>query len=315
MRVVALAGGVGGAKLVDGLARNEDLASLTVLVNTGDDFEHFGLRICPDLDTVVYTLAGIVDPEKGWGRAGESWNFMRAIADFGGADWFQLGDRDLALHVYRTEMLRDGHTLSEVTRNVCRALGVNTGVIPMTDDQVPTIVLTEEGELPFQEYFVARRFEPVVNGFRFEGVEEAKPAPEVLPALASADLVVLCPSNPWVSLDPILAIPGIRSALVSKTVVGVSPIIAGKAVKGPAARMFEQLGFIPGPAAVAQHFRDLLTGLIIDHEDASSGQGIADMGVAVKRSDILMRSVEDRERLGRQVVDFAVEIRQVGVSP
>ncbi|MGH2606394.1 MAG: 2-phospho-L-lactate transferase, partial [Anaerolineales bacterium] len=254
MKIVILSGGVGGAKLVDGLAAVLAPEELTVIVNTGDDFDHLGLRICPDLDTVVYTLAGLADPETGWGRADESWNFLQSLAQLGGPSWFRLGDRDLALHIERTRRLDAGEPLSRVMEGLARALGVRIKVLPMSDDPTPTIVITDEGRLPFQEYFVARGWQPKVLGFSFDGIEAAQPAPGVLEALRTADAVVFGPSNPWVSVDPILAVPGIRHALEGKRVLAVSPIVGGRALKGPAAKMFAELGIPPSAVAVAGHY-------------------------------------------------------------
>ncbi|HLF88511.1 MAG TPA: 2-phospho-L-lactate transferase, partial [Anaerolineales bacterium] len=253
MKVVALAGGVGGAKLADGLAQILPPKNLTVIVNTGDDFEHFGLKICPDLDTVCYTLAGMANPVTGWGLAGETWNALEAIGTLGGSGWFRLGDRDLGTHLERTRRLRSGQSLSQITRDFCRAWGVQPVVLPMSDDPVPTIVQTDEGELAFQEYFVRRQCHPRVRGFHFEGVQHARAAPGMLEVIEGADLIVICPSNPWVSVDPILAIPGVREALTPSPspstrggrIVAVSPIIAGQAVKGPAAKMYAELGVEP----------------------------------------------------------------------
>ena len=242
MKVVALAGGVGGAKLVDGLAAVLAPDDLTVVVNTGDDFRHLGLSICPDLDTITYTLAGLANPQTGWGRRDESWSFLETLGRLGGPTWFRLGDRDLALHVQRTRRLAEGQPLSQVTAELCAALGVGVRVLPMSDQPVSTRVLTEEGELTFQDYFVARGCEPRVSSFRLEGLEAAQAAPGVLQALREAAVVILCPSNPWVSLDPILALPGVRPSLALKFAVGVSPIVGGQAVKGPAAKMFRELG-------------------------------------------------------------------------
>jgi len=233
MKIVALAGGVGGAKLANGLAQIQHPEDLTIIVNTGDDFKHLGLFICPDLDTVCYKLAGLANPETGWGRADESWHAIENITRLGGPNWFHLGDQDLGTHLERTRRLKAGQTLSQITRDFCAAWGIGPTVLPMSDDPVPTIVLTDEGELPFQEYFVHRRCEPRVRGFRFQGVDGAHPAPGMIAAIREADLVVICPSNPWVSIDPILALPNIRSEIGSRRVVAVSPIIGGKAVKGP----------------------------------------------------------------------------------
>ena len=268
MKIVALAGGVGGAKLADGLAQILPPADLTIVVNTGDDFEHLGLLICPDVDTVCYTLAGLANPRTGWGRRTETFHTLENIQNLGGPDWFQIGDKDLATHLERTRRLREGQSLSQITLHFCQAWGVRHLVLPMSDQSVRTIVDTrEDGELSFQEYFVHRKCEPKVRGFRFSGIESAQPAPGVLKSIQEADAVVLCPSNPWVSIDPILALPGLRSALAAKIVLAVSPIIGGQTVKGPAAKMYTELGFRPSALAVARHYADFLTGFILDMVD------------------------------------------------
>jgi len=305
MKVVALAGGVGGAKLVDGLAALLPPEDLTVVVNTGDDFQHLGLSICPDLDTVTYTLAGLANSRTGWGRRDESWSFLEALGRLGGPTWFRLGDRDLALHVQRTRRLAEGRPLSQVTSEVCAALGVRVRVLPMSDQPVSTRVLTEEGELTFQEYFVARACEPRVSGFRLEGLEAAQAAPGVLQALRDAAAVILCPSNPWVSLDPILALPGVRPSLALKVAVGVSPIVGGQAVKGPAAKMFRELGIEPSALAVAQHYRGLLAGLVIDRQDHLHTPAIRELGLQVWEEQTIMRNPRDRRRLARFVLECA----------
>jgi LPPG:FO 2-phospho-L-lactate transferase len=304
LRIVAFAGGVGGAKLADGLARNLRHEDLSVVVNTGDDFEHLGLQICPDLDTMTYTLAGLADPVRGWGRADESWHFLQTLELFGGPTWFQLGDRDLALHVERTRRLRQGQTLTEVTEHIRRALGVAVAILPMSDQPVATIVLTDEGQLPFQEYFVARRCEPCLRGLLFKRSEQAAPSPKVRAALKGCDAVVFCPSNPWVSLDPILDLPGMRELIQGKPVVGVSPIVGGRALKGPAARMFRQLGFEPSSLAVAKHYQGLLSGLVIDVQDADQEQDVAALGVKVLVTNTIMKDVTARSRLGKEVLEF-----------
>lgn len=308
MKVVALAGGVGGAKLADGLAQILAPDDLTVIVNTGDDFEHLGLHISPDLDTVVYTLAGLSNDATGWGRAGETWRFLDTLRGLGGPAWFQLGDRDLALHHERTRRLAAGERLSTVTCDLARRMGVKAAVLPMTDDRVRTIVLTDDDELAFQKYFVERHCEPAVRGFRFEGIESARPADGVLEALAAADAIVLCPSNPWVSLDPILAVPGLRSALSGKVVVGVSPIIGGRALKGPAAKIARELGIEPSAAAVAEHFRGLLTGLVIDDQDVAELSRVEAAGMQVKTARTVMQGRADRSRLADDVLRFAREL-------
>jgi LPPG:FO 2-phospho-L-lactate transferase len=308
MKVVALAGGVGGAKLVDGLSAALPPDDLTVVINTGDDFDHMGLRICPDIDTVVYTLAGLADPKRGWGRADESWHFLAELERLGGPTWFRLGDRDLALHVERTRRLGAGETLSEVTGHIRQALGVPVRVLPMSDDRVATLVQTENETLPFQEYFVARRCEPAVRGFTFQGAQQAKPAPGVLQALHDAEMIVFCPSNPWVSLDPILAIPGLREAVRSKRAVGISPIIGRRAVKGPAAKISAELGVEPSALGVAQHFKDLLLGWMIDEQDADLTPQIAALGIRVHTTSILMVDRDDRLRLAEELLQFGREL-------
>jgi LPPG:FO 2-phospho-L-lactate transferase len=314
LKVVALAGGVGGAKLADGLAAILAPEDLTVIVNTGDDFEHLGLTICPDLDTVVYTLAGLANPDTGWGRRDETWAFLDTLEGFGGPTWFRLGDRDLALHILRTTRLQNGDPLSQIVRDVCRSLGVAPRILPMTDDRVRTIVLTDEGDLPFQEYFVARGFEPAVRGFRFDGAERARPAPGVLESLEEAEAVVLCPSNPWVSLDPILALPGLRQAVARRPVVAISPIIAGRAVKGPAAKMYREMGIEPSPAAFAQHFGGLLAGLVMDTADAALAPDLEAAGLRTLVRPTLMQSRGDRRELAEATLALAVEVKKEGAA-
>ena len=307
MKIVALAGGVGGAKLADGLAQLSSGADLTVIVNTGDDFEHLGLKICPDLDTVFYTLAGIANPVTGWGRAEESWRALETVELLGGPTWFRLGDLDLGLHLERSRRLRIGETLSQITSDFSQVLGIGAQILPMSDDVVPTRVYTNEGEMPFQEYFVHRQCHPAVSGFRFESVEDAQPAPGVLEALNRADLVIFCPSNPWVSLDPILAVPGIRDVVSSKgRIVAVSPIIGGKAVKGPAAKMYTELGIQPSALSVARHYADLLSGFIMDKIDAELHESIIDLGIETCLTNTLMTTQEDRYRLAEEVVEFGM---------
>lgn len=308
MKVVALAGGVGGAKLADGLAAILPSGNLTVVVNTGDDFEHLGLHISPDLDTVLYTLAGVANPETGWGRAGETWTLLEALRQGGGPTWFRLGDKDLAFHLERTARLGQGFSLSRVTARLSEMLGVGPAVLPMSDDPVRTRVDTAEGWLSFQEYFVARRCEPVVRGFRFDGIADSRPAPGVLEALAASQAVVLAPSNPWVSLDPILAVPGIRGGIQGKAVVGVSPIVGGRAIKGPAAKMFAELGIPPSPEAIADHFRDVLSGIVIDEVDRASAAAIRRLGIDVRVTGTVMKSRDDRRRLAEEVVGFAASL-------
>ena len=300
MKIVALAGGVGGAKLADGLAQILPPEDLTIIVNTGDDFEHLGLTICPDLDTVCYTLAGLANPETGWGRVGETWNTITNVEKLGGPTWFRLGDQDIATHLERTRRLKDGQALSQITYDFCKAWGIQHTVLPMSDFPVRTVVDSDEGELAFQEYFVHRHCEPRVKGFRFDGVEVAEPAPGVKEALKSADAVVFCPSNPWVSIDPILKV--IKN--MDKPVVAVSPIIGGKTVKGPAAKMYAELGIEPSALAVANHYRTILTGFVLDNADSNIESVIKDLKIKTLVTDTLMNQPADRKRLANDVLFF-----------
>src|SRR4051812_3352187 len=266
--VVALSGGIGGAKLALGLSRVLPADELLVIANTGDDFEHLGLSISPDIDTLIYTLADINNPVTGWGRRDETWSFMETISALGGEDWFRLGDRDLALHVERTQRLRAGQTSSEIIGDVCRRLGVRPRILPMSNDRVRTRVHSESGWIDFQDYFVRQQCRPVVRELAFVGAAEARPQPEVIAALASGNVctVVICPSNPFISIEPILAVPGLRAAIANcgAPVVAVSPIVGGRAVKGPTAKMLQELGLAVSSAAVAARYGDLLQGYVVD---------------------------------------------------
>jgi LPPG:FO 2-phospho-L-lactate transferase len=305
-RVLALSGGIGGAKLALGLARVLPPGSLTVVANTGDDFEHLGLSISPDLDTLMYTLAGVDNPETGWGRREETWTFMAALEALGGEHWFRLGDGDLATHVERTRLLRAGEKLSQVTQRFARRLGIATRLLPMTDDRVRTCVRTDEGWLDFQDYFVRRRCEPVVRELRFAGAERAASLPEFIEVLADPALsaIVICPSNPFISIDPILALPGVREALAraSVPVVAVSPIIGGRAVKGPTAKIMTELGLKASAETVATHYDGLLDAFVVDRADAGIHAG---PGVDVVPANALMRSLADREALARATLQAA----------
>ena len=312
-RVVAICGGVGGAKLALGLSHVLPAQDLAIVVNTGDDFQHLGLSISPDVDTVTYTLAGLANAELGWGLAGETWGFMEALRRLGGEDWFQLGDRDLATHVERTRRLADGERLTAITRDFAARLGIGPAILPMSDDPVRTVLETDEGTLPFQRYFVGRRAEPRVSAIRFEGADTARPTPELLAALASPRLeaVVVCPSNPWLSIAPILAVPSFRDALKQAgkqkraPVVAVSPVIAGKAVKGPTAKLMAELGLPVTAATVAQWYGDLIDGFLLDAEDAALSGEIARNGLAVEAAPTLMLSLDDKVALAARVLDFA----------
>jgi LPPG:FO 2-phospho-L-lactate transferase len=300
LKIVALAGGVGGAKLAHGLAQNLPPEDLTVIVNTGDDFEHYGLYICPDLDTVCYTLAGLANPETGWGRVDETWNAIGNASRLGGPGWFNLGDQDLGTHLERTRRLKEGQCLSGITRDFCKAWGIQHTVLPMSNSPVRTIVETEEGDLAFQEYFVHRRCEPRVKGFRFEGADMAEPAPGAREAIRSADAVIICPSNPWVSIDPILRV----IHKIEKPVFAVSPIIGGQTVKGPAAKMYRELGIEPSALAVAHHYRGLATGFVLDQVDKQLQGEIMGLSMQNLVTNTLMTSHDKRSRLAQEILGF-----------
>lgn len=305
-KVLALTGGVGGAKLARGLIECLAPEQLLIVANTGDDFSHLGLSISPDLDSVMYALADLNDPERGWGLAGESWQTMDALKQLGGADWFRLGDRDLATHLQRSVRLSEGAPLSQVTKELCAALGLRHALVPMTDDGVSTMVSTAQGELAFQEYFVREQCAPALSGFRFEGIESAKPLPQLMDWLAAPDLsaVVICPSNPFVSVDPILSLPGVREALQSSSapVVAVSPIVGGMAIKGPAAKMMQELNMPATAVAIAQWYGELLDGLIIDSVDRELAASIT---TATRVLPTLMSDLDSKVQLAREALDFA----------
>ena len=306
--VLALSGGVGGAKLALGLAHLLPPENLTVVANTGDDFTHLGLRVCPDIDTVVYTLSDLADKERGWGRDGETWNFMAALSRLGGENWFNLGDGDLAMHVYRTERLNEGATLSEVTGEIASTLGIKSIVIPMTDDPVATIVETPGGPLAFQHYFVRDRCQPAVTGFRFEGIEAAEPAPVFAKRLETGpDFILITPSNPFVSIEPILSLRGVRDRIAksSAPVIAVSPIVGGKAIKGPAAKMMAELGMPASALEVARAYRDVIDGFVIDVHDEAQVAEIESIGIKVLVTDTVMNDLDDRVTLARDCCNFA----------
>ncbi len=311
---VALSGGVGGAKLALGLSKAMDPAELLIVANTGDDFEHLGLRICPDIDTVTYTLGGIANPELGWGRRDESWAFMDTLGSLGGETWFNLGDRDLALHVERTRRLREGETLSAVTADMAGKFGVGAAIAPMSDQDVRTIVETPGGPLAFQHYFVRDRCEPKVTGFRFDGAADATPSPALEAAFAGAgpETVVICPSNPFISIDPILAVPGTRDMLVlsAAPVIAVSPIVGGRAIKGPTAKMMDELGMDATAEGVARHYRGLIDGFVLDRVDADAADAIKASGPDVLVTNTVMKSLDDRVSLARDIVAFSKQLKQ-----
>jgi LPPG:FO 2-phospho-L-lactate transferase len=313
MTVVALSGGVGGAKLALGLSRVLPHDELLVIANTGDDFEHLGLSISPDIDTVMYTLAGVANREVGWGRHDETWSFMETLETVGGATWFRLGDRDLAVHVERTRRLRSGETLSAVTEDLCLRLGVGPRVLPMSDDPVRTRVRTDEGWIDFQDYFVRHRCEPAVHELAFHGAATARPQPDFLAALTDKRLsaVIICPSNPFISIEPILAVPGVRAALAdcAAPVVAVSPIIGGRAVKGPTVKMMAELGLTPSASGVAQRYADVVDGYVLDYADSGL---ITKIPAKVTLGQTMMTTLEDREALARTVLGAAAVLRRDG---
>jgi LPPG:FO 2-phospho-L-lactate transferase len=307
-RIIALAGGVGGAKLAYGLYRvlGERLA---VVVNTGDDFEHWGLAVCPDLDTVMYNLAGLNNPDFGWGLDGETQRALEMMRRYGGESWFGLGDGDLATHLLRSERLRSGLNLTQVMFLLKTALGIGAELLPMSDQPVRTMVHTDEGVLPFQRYFVQRRCEPRLLSLEFAGIEAAQPSPQVLAALDRASAVVLCPSNPYLSLDPILLLPGLAERLRAfpGPVVAVSPIVGGQAIKGPAAKIMAELGVEASALAVAQHTagRIRLDGFVLDAVDAHLADAVAALGITPLVTDTIMRDAASKERLARDVLGLA----------
>jgi LPPG:FO 2-phospho-L-lactate transferase len=304
--VVALSGGIGGAKLALGLSRIVKPNDLLVVANVGDDFEHLGLHISPDSDTLMYTLAGLDNAKLGWGRQDETWSFMETLSALGGEDWFRLGDRDLAVHMERTRRLRQGESLSAVTADFCRRLGVGPRVLPATDDRLRTRLRTDEGWLDFQDYFVRLQCRPIVRELAFDGAENARPHADLLAALSDERLraVIICPSNPFISVEPILAVPGIRQALsvCAAPVIAVSPIIGGRAIKGPTAKMMTELGMVPSAAAVARRYGDLLDGYVMDVEDAEETTHITRR---VTLAPTLMTNLAEKEQLALVVLEAA----------
>lgn len=306
--VLAISGGVGGAKLAAGLAAVLPPERLTIAVNTGDDFEHLGLTICPDIDSVVYALAGLNDTQRGWGVAGETWQMMEMLGRLDEETWFNLGDRDLATHLARSARLRGGDSLSAVTARLAGALGIAHAIVPMSDAPVRTQVETAAGWIDFQRYFVAEQCRPVVRAIRFAGAG-AEPSPGLAAALARPDLVavVLCPSNPFLSVDPILAVAGVRAALAGLAVprIAVSPLVGGKAVKGPLSKLLAELGTGEDNAAIARHYGALVDRFVIDRTDAKDAEGLRALGLSITVTDTLMRGSDDRERLARDVLAAA----------
>jgi LPPG:FO 2-phospho-L-lactate transferase len=310
VRVCALAGGVGGAKLVAGLEAALSPGDLSVVVNTADDFDLWGLRVCPDLDTVMYTLAGVANKETGWGVADESFNALGMISAYGEDAWFKLGDRDLATHILRTQRLRAGSRLTEVAAGLAAALGVRTELLPMCDEPVATMLRTPKGILEFQEYFVRRLQRDEVLGVELRGIENARVSTEVARAISDAEAIVLCPSNPVVSIGPILAVPGMRELLAGSPApkVAVSPIVGGRALKGPADRMLQSLGYEVSAAGVARMYEGIVDGFVVDRIDGGEETRISALGMRVLVTDAVMRDEPNRERLAREVLSLCLKL-------
>jgi LPPG:FO 2-phospho-L-lactate transferase len=308
-RITALAGGVGASKLLAGLIRVVPPEELTIVVNTGDDLEILGLHVSPDLDIVTYTLAGQVNPATGWGLAGDSFHCLEQVALYGGPTWFRLGDRDLAIHLYRTELLRQGRMLSEVTDQIRLRFGVHCHILPMSNDPVTTRIVTDEGLLHIQEYLVKRRAEPRVEEIRWEGIEKARPAPGVVETILESTAVLLCPSNPLISIGPILAVQGVREALraTSARAIAVSPVVGGRSLKGPTDKMLRDLGWEVSALQVAQFYRDFLDVFVLDRVDEAQKGAIEQLGLEVIVAHTVMQSLEEKIELAKRLVAFLQE--------
>jgi LPPG:FO 2-phospho-L-lactate transferase len=306
-KITALAGGVGASKLLLGLYEAMDPSDLTIIVNTGDDINLHSLKISPDLDIVTYTLAGIVDSKKGWGFHGETFHTLKRLTVYERPNWFNLGDRDLATHIHRTAMLAEGKSLSQAADSIRTALGVKSRILPMSDEPVPTIIDSNEGPLHFQEYLVKRRAEPVVRGIRFTGVESARPAPGVLEAIATADRIIICPSNPLISIGPILAVPGVRDQLRARRekVFAVCPIVGGKSLKGPSDKMLAQLGHQPTALSVAKLYADLTGTFVFDPADKSQASAIGALGMKVAILPTVMKTHAQKLNLARAILSLS----------
>jgi LPPG:FO 2-phospho-L-lactate transferase len=305
-KILAITGGVGGAKLALGLSKVLEPNELMFAVNTGDDFEHLGLHISPDIDSLTYALAEENNPDTGWGRRGETWHFIDSLEALGGEAWFRLGDKDLALHMLRTQHLKSGASLTEATRIIADALGLAHTIAPMSDDPVRTVVHTDQGSLPFQHYFVREQCAPKVTGFEFDGIGSAVVNPKISGWLAGCDGVVICPSNPYVSVDPVLALPGFSELLAGIPIVAVSPIVGGLAIKGPAAKMMQELNVPASATAVAVHYADLIDGFVLDATDAAEASTIE---IPTLVTNTIMKSLGDRMGLARTTLDFLYRLR------
>lgn len=315
-KYLVLTGGVGGAKLCQGFAKILEAEQVLFAVNTGDDFEHFGLHISPDLDSLSYALSGLASVERGWGRGDETWNCLETLGELGGDTWFQLGDRDLALHLMRRAELASGKTLSQATATITRSLGIAHPIVPMSDDPVSTLVETDEGRLAFQDYFVRRRCEPKVKAFIYRGADEARAQEDMAALLKQDELrgIIICPSNPMLSIEPMLAIADLSKRLRQSVapIVAVSPIIAGAAVKGPTAKIFSELGETVSALAVARRYGNLLHGLVLDETDRALAGDVSKLGIKASMAATLMRNAGDKEALARKVLRFVDEMYEMG---
>ncbi|HJZ66774.1 MAG TPA: 2-phospho-L-lactate transferase [Blastocatellia bacterium] len=313
MKITALAGGIGASKLLLGLVAVMPPEDISVIANTGDDVELFGLRICPDIDTVTYTLAGVINFNIGWGLKGDTFECLRWLERYGEACWFNLGDRDLATHIFRSSKLRNDRTLTEVTDQIRRALGVRSTIIPMTDSYTPTRVLTDEGEMHIQEYFVRRRCEPRVRKIIYDNIESVEPPAEVRNAILESDAVIVCPSNPFISIGPILAVPGVREMLreTRALIIAITPIVGGRALKGPAAEMLRDLGHEVSARAIAAMYRDFADVFVLDEVDASIEADIASLGIRTVATNTVMNTAEDKRQLAKVALDCA-SVESVG---
>ena len=309
---VVLSGGVGGAKLVLGLRDCLKSQQLQVIANTGDDFEHIGLHISPDIDTLIYTLAGLANPATGWGLTNETWNCMAQLEQLGGETWFRLGDRDLATHLQRRELLANGRSLSDATTMLANAHYVDTAIWPMSDQKVRTVIHTDDGPLDFQEYFVRFQAQPIATGFEYTGHAAARASAGALNALQAESLeaIIFTPSNPWLSIEPILSINEIKNAISTckKPVVAVSPIVGGKAIKGPTAKLMQETGIEVSALGIAKHYGDILDGLVIDNQDIAYRDAIEAMGIKVKTANTIMLTQQDKSTLADVVLRFATEL-------
>jgi len=308
VKITALAGGVGAAKFLEGLVRIVPQENISIIVNTGDDEEFYGLYVCPDLDIITYTLAGIVDKNKGWGIKGDTFNCLEMLSKYGYETWFKLGDKDLATHIHRTLLLKQGRRLTEVAEDIAKKLGVKAKVIPMTDNRVRTMIVTDRGVLKFQEYFVREKTKVKVKKVYYEGVEKATPSPEALQALREADLVIVCPSNPILSIGPIISLREIREELRRKKVTAISPIVGGKALKGPTDRLMRDLGIEPSAYSIAVLYKDFLDLLIIDEVDKHLKKEIEKVGIKVEVTNTVMKTIEDKINLARFTIKKSIEL-------